>query len=100
MGQRFDARDSEKFEDQGYGAFINRLNAALSYKRFTLGTRLDSSVYWLKPEDRPLPDSVGADAPTAADREDARVAERLGRGCLHARVFVCEGELERVATFT
>lgn len=75
VGQRFDARDSEKFEDQGYGAFINRLNAALSYKRFTLGTRLDSSLYWLKPEDRPLSDSVGADAPTAADREDARAAE-------------------------
>lgn len=77
VSQRFNARDSEKFEDQGYGSFIDRLNAALSYKRFTLGTRLDSSLYWLRPEDRTLPSSIGADATTPADRQQAIDAEHL-----------------------
>lgn len=75
VSQRFNERASERFEDQGYGAFINRLNASLSYKRFTLGTRLDSSVYWLRAEDRPLPESVGAGEPTAAERELTRRTE-------------------------
>lgn len=75
VSQRFEPREGEKFEDQGYGAFINRLNAALSYKRFTLGTRLDGSIYWRKPEDRTLPASIGADATSAADLDAARATE-------------------------
>jgi hypothetical protein len=50
--QHFDARDGENRADQGYGAWLNRLNVALSWSRFTVGTRLDSSLYWLRPVDR------------------------------------------------
>lgn len=52
--QRFDARvdEGERFEDQGWGSIINRLNLALHVDRFTVGARLDSSTYWLRPEDR------------------------------------------------
>jgi hypothetical protein len=53
--QHFDARtaEGENAEDQGYGAWLNRLNAALRWKEWTVATRLDSSIYWLRPEDRP-----------------------------------------------
>jgi hypothetical protein len=51
--QHFDARttEGEKQIDQGYGAWLNRLNLALKWGRWTLGTRLDSSLYWRRPED-------------------------------------------------
>ena len=62
VAQRFDARDGEKVTDQGYGAWLNRLNVALKWSRWTLGTRLDSSVYWLRPEDRS--NLVASDAKT------------------------------------
>src|SRR5437868_4963461 len=52
LAQHFDARDGENPSDQGYGAWLNRLNLALSVRGFTLGARLDSSVYWLRPVDR------------------------------------------------
>jgi hypothetical protein len=52
VAQHFDAREGENIADQGYGAWLNRLNLALAYGRFTVGTRLDSSVYWLRPVDR------------------------------------------------
>jgi hypothetical protein len=54
LAQHFDARqdEGEKFVDQGYGAWLNRLNVALKWGRWTLGTRLDSSLYWRRPEDR------------------------------------------------
>lgn len=54
--QRFNAREGGKFIDHGYGGWLNRLNLALRWKRWTAATRLDSSVYWLRPEDRTLPD--------------------------------------------
>ncbi len=50
--QQFREREGERFVDQGYGAWINRLNLALRWSRWTLGMRLDSSTYWLRPEDR------------------------------------------------
>ncbi len=52
VAQHFDAREGEQDADQGYGAWLNRLNLALRYKEWTVGTRLDSSFYWLRPEDR------------------------------------------------
>lgn len=54
--QQFDARtqEGEQFQDQGYGSWLNRLNVALRWKEWTVGTRLDSSVYWLQPETRDL----------------------------------------------
>ncbi len=54
VAQRFNARtnEGEAFEDQGYGAFINRLNVALNWGKWTAGTRLDSALYWERPEDR------------------------------------------------
>jgi hypothetical protein len=55
LAQHFGAREGESPLDQGYGAWLNRLNAALSWRRFTLGARLDSSLYWLRPEDGDLP---------------------------------------------
>jgi hypothetical protein len=52
--QRFDARtaEGEKSVDQGYGAWLNRLNAQLKWGRVSLGARLDTSLYWRRPEDR------------------------------------------------
>ncbi len=54
LGQQFDARyDQGQSElNHGYGNFINRLNLALRWNGFTAGLRLDSSVYWRKPQDR------------------------------------------------
>lgn len=49
--QHFSARDGEKPTDQGYGAWLNRLNVALRWKKWTLGTRLDSSFYWWRPDE-------------------------------------------------
>ena len=57
--QRFSARTLEgnRFEDHGYGFFINRLNVTLIWGKWTAGTRLDSSVYWLRP-DRAISDAT------------------------------------------
>ena len=49
--QHFSARDGERPIDQGYGAWLNRLNMALHWQRWTLAARLDSSFYWARPED-------------------------------------------------
>lgn len=56
VAQRFNARVGEVENDQGYFSWLNRLNAVLSWKKLTLGVRLDSSVYALRPEDRTFPD--------------------------------------------
>lgn len=56
LSQRFNAREGEVETDQGYFAWLNRLNAVLSWKKLTLGVRLDSSVYALRPEDRDFSD--------------------------------------------
>lgn len=50
--QRFSAREGEKPEDQGYFMWLNRLNLVLGWKKLTLGARIDSSLYALRPEDR------------------------------------------------
>jgi hypothetical protein len=54
LGQQFNARYDEGQSElnHGYGNFINRLNLALRWNGFTAGLRLDSSVYWRKPQDR------------------------------------------------
>ena len=52
LAQRFAARQGEVEEDQGYFSWLNRLNLVLGWKKFTLGARIDSSVYALRPEDR------------------------------------------------
>lgn len=58
LAQHFNARadEGELPQDQGYGTWINRLNTALKWDHFTLGLRLDSSVYWARPEDRTYTD--------------------------------------------
>ncbi|MFO0680356.1 MAG: DUF6029 family protein, partial [Polyangiaceae bacterium] len=70
FGQRFAARtaDGQLYEDHGWGFWLNRLNANLSWDKLTLGARLDSSVYWLRPADR-----GGLDAATQrnVDRDGA-----------------------------
>ncbi len=57
IGQRFAPRTAEgqRFEDHGWGIWLNRLNLQLNWKKLTLGARLDSTVYWLRPEDRTMP---------------------------------------------
>lgn len=52
VAQRFEARQGEKPEDQGYFVWLNRLNMVLGWKKLTLGTRIDSSIYALRPIDR------------------------------------------------
>lgn len=57
VSQRFNAREGEKDTDQGYFAFLNRLNLVLGWKKLTVGMRLDSSFYELRPEDREFDDA-------------------------------------------
>lgn len=52
VAQHFNAREGEDPKDNGYGQWINRVNAAVAWKRWTVGVRLDSSLYWLRPADR------------------------------------------------
>jgi hypothetical protein len=52
FAQRFLPREGEKEEDQGYFVWLNRLNLVLGWKKLTLGARIDSSIYALRPEDR------------------------------------------------
>jgi hypothetical protein len=56
LAQRFEAREGENPADQGYFAWLNRLNLVLGWRKLTLGARLDSSVYALRPEDRTYSD--------------------------------------------
>jgi hypothetical protein len=53
VSQRFDARDAERFQDSGWGQWLNRLDAALHWEKWTVGLRLDSAVYWRRPVDNP-----------------------------------------------
>lgn len=55
VSQQFDARqdEGEKVQDHGWGAWVNRLNAALGWGRWQVGVRLDSSVYWRRPVEQP-----------------------------------------------
>jgi len=54
VSQQFDARQDqgELIQNHGYGAWINRLNLAVAWDRFSIGTRVDSSVYWRRPVDQ------------------------------------------------
>jgi len=56
FSQRFSAREGENPNDQGYFAWLNRLNLVLGWKKLTLGARIDSSLYALRPEDRTFTD--------------------------------------------
>jgi hypothetical protein len=57
--QHFDARSARgqptpgpvTIEDSGWGEWINRVDAALRWERWTAGLRLDSAVYWRRPAD-------------------------------------------------
>ena len=53
VAQHFDARDNEFPQDSGWGVWLNRLNAALRWGRWTAGLRLDSALYWRRPVDNP-----------------------------------------------
>lgn len=52
VAQRFAAREGELEQDQGYFVWLNRLNLVFGWKKLTLGMRIDSSLYALRPEDR------------------------------------------------
>ena len=52
LAQRFEAREGEDPNDQGYLSWLNRLNVVLGWRRFTLGARIDTAVYALRPQDR------------------------------------------------
>jgi len=53
VAQRFDARDLEFRQDSGWGDWINRLNAALRWDKWTAGLRLDSAAFWERPDINP-----------------------------------------------
>jgi hypothetical protein len=54
VSQRFGAREGEIPTDQGFGQWLNRLNLALNWGRWTLGARLDSALYWNRAEDQSI----------------------------------------------
>ncbi len=56
VAQRFEARDGEREADQGYFLWLNRLNLVFGWKKLTLGVRVDTSLYALRPEDRTIRD--------------------------------------------
>lgn len=82
VAQRFPARTGENANDQGYFAWINRLNAVLSWKKFTVGLRLDSSLYAFRPEER--------DFPTAQEKRNAIVdgSSRFRNAIYPAKMWV------------
>lgn len=53
--QRFGAREGLKETDQGYGSFVNKLNLLLRWDKLSLGTRIEGTLFWLRPEDRDFP---------------------------------------------
>lgn len=54
VSQRFNAREGEEARNQGYFAWLNRLNLVLNWGAFTVGARIDSALYGLRPEDREI----------------------------------------------
>ena len=50
--QRFDAREGLDPKQYGWGGWLNKLNLQLGWGKWTVGTRVDSSLYWLRPIDR------------------------------------------------
>jgi len=82
VAQRFNAREGENPNDQGYFAWLNRLNLVLGWKKLTLGARIDSSLYLLRPADREFAD--------AQLRSNARVddATRFRDAIYPAKLFL------------
>ncbi len=65
LSQRFSPREGELEQDQSYLAWLNRLNVVLGWRKFTLGTRIDTSFYAFRPQDRtPNDPAVIADGST------------------------------------
>lgn len=54
VSQRFREREGEDARNQGYFAWLNRLNLVLNWDKFTIGARIDSALYALRPEDREI----------------------------------------------
>jgi hypothetical protein len=81
VAQHFDARSGESPLDSGYGDWLNRLNAALSWRELTLGGRLDSSYYWLRPIDQNIPSDLEA---RAAEDETSRYRNAIYFAKLYA----------------
>lgn len=50
--QRFDARQGLNPKEYGWGGWLNKLNAQLGWGKWTVGARIDSSLYWLRPVTR------------------------------------------------
>jgi hypothetical protein len=68
VAQHFDARGQEAPRDSGWGEWINRLNVALRWGRWTAGLRLDSAEYWRRPLNNP-------DFPNLPASEQAQVGQ-------------------------
>lgn len=77
VAQHFDAREGEDPKDSGFGQWINRLNLALAWKSWTVGMRLDSALYWHRPEDRDIRSLYPNDSPDLL-RGDIDNVERDG----------------------
>ncbi len=54
VAQHFGARTGEDPNFSGFFDWLNRLNIALSWWRFTVGLRLDSALYANRPADQPV----------------------------------------------
>jgi hypothetical protein len=83
VAQQFHAREDqgEDPKDHGYGVWTNRLNGALKWGDFTVGTRLDSSLYWARPETR----DICAPGETGGCTERAQVGNTLRDGASRFR---------------
>jgi hypothetical protein len=63
LNYHFDNRDNVRENDK-YGEWLNRFNIQATSGRFTAALRIDSGVYFLKPN----PNDIGRDAATAGGR--------------------------------
>jgi hypothetical protein len=82
VGQRFQPRTSygQARSDGGWGFWINRLNAALHWSDWTLGTRLDSALYWNRPtcaENGELPAITGSQCTNLAVDATSRFRDSI-----------------------
>jgi len=86
VSQRFDSRAPLPARDHGWGQWLNKLNAQLTYKKFTFGLRLDSTIYWNRPEDRTFVDGGKFD-PAFRDSIVADGATRFRNNVYPAKIW-------------
>lgn len=72
VNYHFDNRDNLR-ENDNYGEWLNRLNVQANSGPFTLAIRLDSALYWAKPNPNRLAEDAVAEAAEGGRRTQAQL---------------------------